>query len=226
MEVLNSAIKSFVKAVLDEASKKIADKFSLSIDEVSSIWSDIYVDLDVSKPISIKQSDKSDKKVTKITKTKTTKKTKKIKEESDVDSDSEAENKENEDGCVHRLLRGPRSGECCGEKVSKKSQTGRYCTKHIAHENKAQVEKKPKREISESTDMKYKISKNKFGNYTHVQTGLVFKSAQEKIVCGRQDDDGSIHPLTEEDIETCKKLKFPFVQNEINETSEVEDEDN
>jgi hypothetical protein len=51
------------------------------------------------------------------------------------------------------------------------------------------------------------IRKNQFGHYEHLQTGLVFNN--EKMVYGRQGSDGKIIPLTSEDIELCKKYKFP-----------------
>ncbi len=118
---------------------------------------------------------------------------------------------DDETGCVHLMLRGPRSGDCCGEKISTKSETGKYCTKHISHENKTKVDKKTK--IKEKEDTKYRIAKNRFGNYTHSSTGLVFRSAKEKVVYGKQDDKGDIHDLTEDDIQMCKKYKFQVVKD-------------
>ena len=206
MDALSNAIKIFVKGILDEASKRIAEKFDVSIEEASSIWSDIQVDLDTIKSSSIVK--------------KVNKKPKKKINKSDDESDEEKS-----EGCIHKFLRGPRSGECCKDKISSKSQTGNYCTKHIIHENKAQIEKKTKNTKKEDkNDMKYKITKNKFGNYTHSATGLVFRSAQEKVIYGRQDDEGVIHPLTEEDLEVCKKFKFPVAKDAIQDR-EVQEED-
>lgn len=208
MDVLNNAIKSFVKGFLDEAAKRVADKFEISTDEALAIWSDLYVDMGNIKATPLVK--KSDKKADKP---------KKKKAVSDSDDESGKEESSDE-GCCHKMLRGPRSGNSCGEKISKKSQTGHYCNKHIAHENKTKSEKKSKKEIqegSEKRETRHTISKNKFGNYTHVPTGLVFKSAQEKVVYGKQDEEGEIHDLTEEDIQMCKKFKFPF-KNTCSET--------
>ncbi len=52
----------------------------------------------------------------------------------------------------------------------------------------------------------FHISRNAFGNYEHAETHLVFSS--DKKVVGRQLPDGTVAPLTEEDIEVCKEYKF------------------
>jgi hypothetical protein len=57
-------------------------------------------------------------------------------------------------------------------------------------------------------DSKIAIKKNKFGNFEHNSTGFLFNSS--KKVYGRQKDDGSIIPLTKEDIDLCKSSKFPY----------------
>ena len=53
------------------------------------------------------------------------------------------------------------------------------------------------------------ISKNKFGNYEHNETGFVFSKA-DKSVIGKQKDDGTIIKLTEVDIEQCNIYKFTY----------------
>ncbi len=45
--------------------------------------------------------------------------------------------------CVHRLLRGNRPFTICNEKVSDRSHTKSYCTRHLHHENKAVSDSKP-----------------------------------------------------------------------------------
>lgn len=82
------------------------------------------------------------------------------------------------------------------------------------------------------------IRRNKHGNFEHMQTGLVFNT--EKQVYGKQLDSGEVKALTSEDIETCKKYKFPFKLpdnlnvnkslddikvDEIEEEEELDDED-
>ena len=53
------------------------------------------------------------------------------------------------------------------------------------------------------------IRRNKFNNYEHPESGLVFDN-QEKIVIGKQNDDGNIDDLTEEDIDKCNAFKFRY----------------
>ena len=55
---------------------------------------------------------------------------------------------------------------------------------------------------------KIEITKNKFGNYEHVQTGLVFNT--KKLVYARQKSDGDLIDLVSEDIELCRKYKLPY----------------
>jgi hypothetical protein len=51
---------------------------------------------------------------------------------------------------------------------------------------------------------------NKFNNLEHFDTNLIF-SENDKIVIGKQGDDGTILPLKEQDINVCKQCKFDFV---------------
>lgn len=53
------------------------------------------------------------------------------------------------------------------------------------------------------------IRRNQFNNYEHPESGLVFNS-KEKIVIGKQNDNGSIDDLTEEDIDKCNAFKFKY----------------
>jgi hypothetical protein len=54
-----------------------------------------------------------------------------------------------------------------------------------------------------------KISRNQFGNYEFPETGLVFN--QDRIVIGKQQDDGTVDDLTEEDIDVCNRYKLDYV---------------
>lgn len=53
------------------------------------------------------------------------------------------------------------------------------------------------------------IRRNKFNNYEHPESGLVFNNST-KTAIGTQNADGSIDPLTEEDIDQCNAFKFKF----------------
>lgn len=52
------------------------------------------------------------------------------------------------------------------------------------------------------------IKKNKFGKYEHKETGFIFNDT--KVVIGKQNIDGSINQLNEEDIDICNSFKFKF----------------
>lgn len=53
------------------------------------------------------------------------------------------------------------------------------------------------------------IRRNQFGNYEHAETSFVFNHQTQKVV-GKQNDDGSIEPLSETDIDICNKYKFLY----------------
>lgn len=53
------------------------------------------------------------------------------------------------------------------------------------------------------------IRKNKYGNHEHPETNLVFDMKTEKVY-GKQQDDGTVSDLTDEDIEQCKRYKFQY----------------
>lgn len=53
------------------------------------------------------------------------------------------------------------------------------------------------------------IRRNAHGNLEHPETGLVFDRKTETVI-GKQEDDGTIADLTDEDIEACKRFKFKY----------------
>jgi len=54
------------------------------------------------------------------------------------------------------------------------------------------------------------ISRNKFGNHEHSETSLIFDKKSKKVI-GKQNSDGSIDELTEDDINLCNKYKFEYI---------------
>jgi hypothetical protein len=50
------------------------------------------------------------------------------------------------------------------------------------------------------------LRKNRFNNYEHAETGFIFD--KNKLVIGKQNDDGTVDNLTEEDIDRCNAYKF------------------
>lgn len=55
----------------------------------------------------------------------------------------------------------------------------------------------------------FALKRNKFGNFEHIETGFVFNEVTVSVF-GKQNADGSIAPLTVEDINICNKYKFAF----------------
>jgi len=53
------------------------------------------------------------------------------------------------------------------------------------------------------------IRRNNHNNYEHPETGLIFDN-DTKIVIGKQNNDGTVNPLTEGDIDQCNAFKFKF----------------
>ncbi len=243
MNNIKEIIESLVKQIFNETANIISKKFDISLDEAYSVWDDFNVDLST---IKIKKN---------ITKSKTNISPtllptiggsvggrQKLKERSE-------DNNEKPTSCIHKMLRGKRPGEPCGEKISSKSQTRMYCIKHINQENKVISSKSEKKKSNEDNEdkedkednedkdegcnytkqelkIKHVIHKNKFGNFVHLPTGLVFKSRTENVIYGRQDEEGNILDLTDEDIQICKKLEFKVVKTKKEEmVEEVEKDD-
>lgn len=53
------------------------------------------------------------------------------------------------------------------------------------------------------------VRRNAHGNFEHPETGLVFDRKTETVI-GKQEDDGTVAPLTDDDIEACKRFKFKY----------------
>jgi len=53
------------------------------------------------------------------------------------------------------------------------------------------------------------IRRNKFGNFEHLESHLVLDKESETVY-GKQQHDGSVSTLTDEDIDVCKKYKFKY----------------
>lgn len=120
-----------------------------------------------------------------------------------------------------------------GLKVTgKKDELTQRLTDFLANKKVAEpkVEKKVEKTVDQPVIRTVKdrtaelaIRKNKFGNFEHSQTGLVFNT-ESKMVFGRQVDDGKIADLTAEDIELCKKYKFPFkIPENLNTSKSLDD---
>jgi hypothetical protein len=73
-----------------------------------------------------------------------------------------------------------------------------------------------------STIQPISVTKNKFNNHEHAETGLVFD--QTGKVIGKQNENGEVKQLSYEDIDICNKFKFPFIVPEnLNKLDEKDD---
>jgi hypothetical protein len=131
--------------------------------------------------------------------------------------------------CVHPIAKGDKKGQPCGVSVSEESKSGNYCKKHLTQEGKeekkvetkkaAPVKGKKEEVILSKQELKEQIEKrtqevevrrNKHGNWEHYGSGIVLDKQTRKAY-GRQLDDGSVLPLSEEDIEVCKCVGFKYI---------------
>jgi hypothetical protein len=73
-----------------------------------------------------------------------------------------------------------------------------------------------KESISNIVDMLKKkspvihVKRNKYGNFEHHDTKFVFGKNERKVI-GKQGDGKQLKPLSVEDIEKCKQLRFEYV---------------
>jgi hypothetical protein len=128
--------------------------------------------------------------------------------------------------CIHPIAKGDKKGQPCGVSVSDESKTGNYCKKHLGQEVEKKEEKKAapvkakkeevilsKQELKEQIEKRtqeVEVRRNKYGNWEHYGSGIVLDKQTRKAY-GRQLDDGSVSPLSEEDIEICKAVGFKYI---------------
>lgn len=208
MEHLELSIKNYMIDVMNKVNKNISKKFGVTLEEASSVWigiGDKYI-----KDIEINEENVSTEE----------------KDTCDDLSDTEEKIYKNKTttSCCYILKRGANTGKSCGKNVTKKSKTGSYCLLHYKKEESKSTREdegekpspvKDKKE-NQKSKINYKILKDKYGNYVHSESGLVFR-ALDKVVYGKITDDGTVLPLTKLDIEECKKYKFHYVKDKTEE---------
>ena len=99
-----------------------------------------------------------------------------------------------------------------GTKAVENTSTAKVKVKAKVKENT-----KPKEPVAptiiknvQSTIQTIQISKNSFGNFEHNDTKFVFDRHSQEVI-GKQKEDGTVSPLTDEDIDECNKYKFKYV---------------
>jgi hypothetical protein len=150
---------------------------------------------------------------------------------------SHEKNKLNKDEvfhCIYEYSRNPRKGEVCGKKI----KSGEYCSSHKKREKKIEkesdnessneseketkkVKEKEKVKVIEKEKVKEKVEPvdqtlvvrlyPKIGKYIHPLTRLAFFSKEHKVVYAKLSLlDDTIIPLSDKDIETCKRYLFRY----------------
>lgn len=103
--------------------------------------------------------------------------------------------------CQYVFTRGKRKGQMCGARACKNFM---YCSKHKKHANKKAKKQKLIPEKMRTNILKRIRSINK---YYHPDSGMVFKSKEEKVVIGKYVN-GEVIDLNNDDLEICKKFCF------------------
>ncbi len=116
--------------------------------------------------------------------------------------------------CSYIMTRGKNKGTNCDCQVSDKSKSGKYCLKHLKEDEPKSARKKrtiirEPRETDEEDEAVIEIRQNQYGHYVLQDTSLVLN--KDRMVIGREASDGSILPLTEEDVKFCKKNFLKYV---------------
>jgi len=114
--------------------------------------------------------------------------------------------------CIFKLLKGVRKGELCDNKTNIGSF---YCKRHSNEKYDSNREEKYDSNREEKYEQKinspiYIISKNKYGNFTFENTGLIFKNINDKKIVAKEGINGKWIELNDEDIELCIQYKLKF----------------
>jgi len=208
--------------------KKVSDKHNINCEELIDMWENVDIDFQSTPKQVLKTSRKTEQlfQNTKDDEMTNDKNSKSLSKVSDKTSSSS-------NGCPYIYTKGEKEGQSCG--IKPKGSVV-YCTRHKKYEGEEPKQKKivpsAKKSIAGSTPSKVSapvakevntvLRKNKvIDKLWHSATGMVFKSAKERVVIGKFVDD-KLFPLTKEDIEICMSHSFAYDESwkddEIEET--------
>ena len=205
MEPLLQEIGANIRVSVHNYVRIISDKYDLDFDELINMWEN-------SNTSTPKSTPKMSTPKTTTPKT-TTPKTTTPKSPSEASSSS--------DGCPYVYTKGEKEGQSCG--IKPKGGVI-YCTRHKKYEGQEPKQKKivpcAKKSIAGSTPSKVAVPvakevntvlrKNKIiDKLWHSSTGMVFKSAKERVVIGKCVDDKFL-PLDKDDINICMAHSFAY----------------
>jgi hypothetical protein len=202
---MNTKFNSFVNEMIVNYTQAICTKFSLNFEDVYSIWSDKVE----AKPSPPQKKITTKKKQSEISF---------VKKEEKVDDKKEeiVEEKEKDDKNYEKMTRTELIGLCKqnGLKISgTKDELIQRLTSMMTQRKLSPITKKEPtaniiKKLSQNTST-IEVKRNKFGNYEHAESGIVFDK-EDKVACGLQNLDGSVRELDDEAIEQCKKYKFQY----------------
>jgi hypothetical protein len=185
---LNGVLQEAIEKVIQTFISNVSTKYNLDNDELNAIWTGNNKQSNTPKVVSFPEVDVSPDFLLKCNKAELTALCK-------------------QKGC-----------KCSGTKTDLISRLlGKEDTK------KAEDTKKPKTTSKKSTPREISpiekklvanipnilVKRNKYNNYEHPETGLVFNN-ETKTVIGKQNKNGSVDDLSEDDIDQCNAFKFKF----------------
>lgn len=210
MEALAKSLYSATSSAVDQFIDRLVTEFKIDKTKAIAIWNSAGGELKI-----IEDAPKTAKKAAKKVPAKAPKS-----ESSDCKK------------CQYVFSKGLKEGETCTSKVADESTTGLYCKRHLDKEksgDKKDVKKPAAKKGAPSAKKKaedkeakstavanlkdsapgFKVNINKWKNYEHEGTGFVFDRKSEEVI-GKQNPDGSITPLTLEDIQVCRGMGVSY----------------
>ena len=216
-------ISKSIKDIFSNFIGDISVKFNINKTELERMfYSEVETKKDISQDESKEEEDRNKKKYKKSISNKSKKELISLCEEINLDTVGK------KDDLINRLIKQWKKEN----KLSKNPELFKF-----KNEDKSEYTDSEKRNTTiETHSIKTMITKvvimmNDYGNYVHNPTGLVFDKSSECVV-GKQEENGDITDLTEDDLELCKQYKFKYNQpifieeNEEDELVEYEEEEN
>ena len=217
MNILYQKINDVIQQSVQEYIHNISEKYDLDEIELLALWNNIELEGQKKKVVE-----------------------RKVEINHDECNDQPAEDDTNVQGCPYVFTKGTLSGKECGckpknntifcSKHKKHEESAPKNAKKVLPNPKKPSEPEPAKKVSPSTKKSIvpaqpkKVSppskiisvvlrKNKtLDKLWHVESSMVFKSANERVVIGKCIDD-KLYDLTAEDIEVCKLMNFRYETN-------------
>ena len=211
-DMLFKNIENIISANIAEYITRVSVKYDISSEELENMWQIICNGGSEIPTVKVEKKEKA-------------KPASKKKSNDDTASVSGAsvksKNKNVEGGCPYTFIKGKDEGTICN---SKPKDGGEYCSRHQKCEGVGQKDKKKipvaKKSVSskvsspkvspakKSTEKVLRLNKE-IDKFWNPESGLVFKSKDDRVVIGSYKDD-KFEKLTNDDIATCEKYGFKY----------------